>query len=178
MVGLRWAETWGLAFGAQEPLCSSRSVLGHELSKEGTCPWYRSPAHHPLFSCRLGHRCPPPSPSPGRSPHHCSVSKKTTGIPVTSLLLFAGLARSRKGHFYCSLLVLLGPGKVPGVTQGLGRVPSCRCHFLLKLCGLREEKEEEEYRFFTFFSHCCGVTGMGMNPFPGSHQQNLLKGRR
>ena len=78
MVGLRWAETWGLAFGAQVPLCSSRSVPGHELSKEEACHRYRSPAARP--------HCPPPTLLPAVSgtdvphPHHLQPGHPTPAL--------------------------------------------------------------------------------------------------
>lgn len=120
------------------------------------------PASHPS-PCRLWHPCPPPSPSPARSPHPCSVSKKTTGVPVTFLLLLVGLARS---------------GKSPGCYPRLGESSFLLVPFFVKAMWVKGRKRRGRILIFPFFSRCSGVTGMGMNPFPGSHQQNLLKGTR
>lgn len=124
-------------------LSAPQSVPGHDLCK--TCPQCHSvPAAFPCPSC---------------------LPTLTVSRQALSICPLPSTRQSPQGilwHFYCSLLALLWLGKLPGVIQA-----SCRYHFLSKLFGLREEKEEEEL-ICSFSSHCCGITGMGRNSFPGS----------
>lgn len=125
-------------------LSAPQSVPGHDLSK--TCPQCHSvPAAFP---------CPSSLPTLTVSRQALSIlspplhKAKPPGHPVAFLLLFVGLAMARKAtRCYPSFL----------------QVP-----LFIKAVWVKGRERRGRTLICSFSSHCCGITGMGTNPFPGS----------